>query len=276
MIDTAPRAVGGRGPTPGVERASAGLWPVLHATDPARARLAPGYLAVRYPVVEAVHRDGLVRRAHGWEEGYRAELAAHRLLAAERVLPELITTSDTERSLILQALPETIDLRAPGAFTALVDLVARVHTAPARHPPDEAWAGRDVRAALAAAAPTWVCEPRAWTRVLHRLADAHGADHLPVGGLDLLTAHHRRLRRRPDGRLALSDAATLSPDTTAIPDLLALARVAADLDLPVRGPALRALYRDRVNAHGARWSDAGLITALHDWSAAVGVNHIPT
>lgn len=214
--------------------------------------------------------DRLLKR-HADEAAYLSEVLAYQLLAPDRVLPALHNACDTSRTLIVDYLPSPADLRAPGVFGELIGAVATVHTASARWDPatSEAMAAWRVQTALTAPAPDWITRPNAWRRVLHLTAQAHGPTHVPLGHLDLKADH---ARRHPDGRLAIIDAETLRPDLTGLPDLITLAYLAREMQLPITGRGIRHTYRDRVNQLGARWSDTDLVAALRAFADATGLH----
>ncbi|MEO7195355.1 MAG: hypothetical protein ABIZ05_11115 [Pseudonocardiaceae bacterium] len=83
-----------------------------------------------------------------------------------------------------------------------------------------------------------------------------------------------RARRHPDGRLAIIDAETLRPDLTGMPDLITLAWLAREIDLPMTSREIRHAYRDRVNERGAHWTDTALVTALRAFAHATGLHRL--
>ncbi|MGB8198351.1 MAG: hypothetical protein WCF33_01435, partial [Pseudonocardiaceae bacterium] len=214
--------------------------------------------------------DRLLKR-HADQTAYLGEVLAYQLLTTDGVLPTLHNSCDTSRTLIIDYLTTPADLRAPGVFDELIDAVATVHTASIRWdtPTSEMMAAWRVQTALTAPTPDWITRPDAWRRVLHLTAQAHGPVHVPLGHLDLKTDH---ARRHPDGRLAIIDAETLRPDLTGLPDLITLAYLAREIQLPITGLRIRHTYRDHVNQLGAHWSDTDLVAALRAFADATGLH----
>jgi hypothetical protein len=214
--------------------------------------------------------DRLLKR-HADQAAYLGEVLAYQLLAPDGVLPALHSACDTSRTLIIDYLANPADLRAPGVFGELIGALATVHTTSARWdtPTGEAMAAWRVQTALTAPTPDWITQPDAWRRVLHLTAQAHGPTHVPLGHLDLKIEH---ARRHPDGRLAIIDAETLRPDLTGLPDLITLAYLAREIQLPITARGIRHVYRHRVNQLGTHWSDTDLVEALRAFADATGLH----
>lgn len=194
-------------------------------------------------------------------------------LAGPGVMPTLYSSCDTSQSLILEYLDQPADLSSPNTFDDLVTAVARVHTASSRWDTDttEAAASWQIGAALARPTPDWIAQPDTWQQLLQWTAAAHGTTHVPLGHLDLKPDH---ARRHPDGRLVIIDGETLRPDLTGMPDLITLAWLAAELDLPRTGRAVRHSYLSRVNELGADWTDTTLVAALRAFADATGLHRL--
>ncbi|MGH3827931.1 MAG: hypothetical protein ACRDQX_12280 [Pseudonocardiaceae bacterium] len=75
-----------------------------------------------------------------------------------------------------------------------------------------------------------------------------------------------------DGRLAIVDAETLRPDLTGMPDLITLAWLAREIDLPMTSREVRHAYHNRVNKRGAHWPDTALVTALRAFAHATALH----
>ncbi|MGH3771448.1 MAG: MBL fold metallo-hydrolase [Pseudonocardiaceae bacterium] len=212
-------------------------------------------------------------KRHADEAAHLGEVLAYQLLADDGVLPTLLSARDTSHTLIVDYLARPADLRAPGVFDELIAAVATVHTASARWDiqTSEVMAGWRVRNALATPTPNWITQPEVWRRLLRLTAAAHGPGHVPLGQLDLKADH---ARRQPDGRLAIIDAETLRPDLTGMPDLITLAWLAREINLPMTSREVRHAYRNQVNELGAYWSDTALVTALRAFADATGLHRL--
>lgn len=212
-------------------------------------------------------------KRHGDEAAHLGEVLAYQLLEAEHVLPDLHSTCDATRTLVVDFLDQPADIDHADGFEELVAAVAAIHTAPARWPGHITEIMNPWRLATAAEtpAPQWVRDPAAWRQLLRSTAAAHGEAHVPLGHLDLKADH---CRRRPDGRLALIDAETLRPDLTGLADLIALAYL-AQADGRTLSPCwVRQLYLRHTNDLGAQWSDAGLVRALTAFADATGLHSL--
>ncbi|WP_406220825.1 hypothetical protein [Streptomyces decoyicus] len=215
----------------------------------------------------------LLLKRHGDAAAYHGEVLAYQLLADEHVLPNLHSTCDDSKSIVVDFLhrPAVIDHQA--GFEELIAAVATIHTAPTRWPTITAdtMAPWQLATAMEAAAPAWIRNPAAWHRLLQMTADAHGATHVPLGHLDLKADH---ARRRPDGRLALIDAETLRPDLTGLPDLITLAYLAGTEGRQLPPRWVRQVYRRHTNDLGAQWSDTDLVRALIAFTDATGLHSL--
>ncbi|MEU3299795.1 hypothetical protein ABZ729_08235 [Streptomyces sp. NPDC006678] len=214
-----------------------------------------------------------VLKRHGDEAAYLGEVLGYQLLDGERVLPELHSASDTSRTLVVDFLDEMADIDRKGGFEELIAAVAAIHTAPARWPQHITETMSPWRLATTADTPAsaWVRDPAAWREMLRLVTAAHGADHVPLGHLDLKADH---CRRRPDGRLALIDAESLRPDLTGLPDLITLAYLGQVEGRALRPRWVRQAYRRHTNDLGAQWSDAGLVRALTTFATATGLTSL--
>ncbi|MER0476988.1 hypothetical protein ABR737_01215 [Streptomyces sp. Edi2] len=212
-------------------------------------------------------------KRHGDEAAYLGEALAYQLLATERVLPDLHSTCDATRTLMVDFLDDPADIDRTGGFEELIATVATIHTAPARWPQavSDTMAPWRLATTMGEPAPGWIRDAAAWRRLLQLTAAAHGEAHVPLGHLDLKADH---CRRRVDGHLALIDAETLRPDLTGLPDLITLAYLAQTegRNLPPR--AVRQVYRRCINDRGAQWSDADLVTALAAFADATGLRSL--
>jgi len=215
----------------------------------------------------------LIFKRHADQAAYLGEALAYQLLDGEGVLPELIAACDAALTLLTGYVPEPVDLRAPAAFEELIGAVARVHTAPARWHPAvaAATAAWRIGATAGGSAPDWICSPPAWRHTLELVAGAHGADHVPLGHLDLKSDH---ARRDADGRLIVIDAETLRPDLTGLPDLITLGHLAAETCCPRSPRWVRHAYLARANELGAQWVDPDLAAALRAWATATGLRSL--
>ncbi|MFD3803255.1 hypothetical protein ACFWSF_13260 [Streptomyces sp. NPDC058611] len=214
----------------------------------------------------------LVLKRHADEAAYQGEALAYELLADEYVLPALHRACDASRTLLVDYLDTTIMLTSTGAFDELVRAVATIHTASTRwHPAvSETMAQWRAGTAVSEPPPEWITCANAWRHLLQLVAGAHGPDHVPLGHLDLKPEH---VRRRDDGHIALIDAETLRPDITGLPDLITLAFIAGDEQLP--SPRwIRHAYRHHANELGAQWNDGALKQALSAFAAATGLRSL--
>lgn len=274
------------GPLAGAARVRPDGWLATPlTTDPARAEAQARSLIYRHhpaapgPVrcLTARYRTAafalgspprqLLKR-HGDEAAYLGEVLAYQLLDGERVLPELHSTSDTTRTLVVDHLDEAADIDTAGGFEELIAAVAAIHTAPSRWAPPTAEIMSPWRLDAPASAHEWVQQPTDWQDLVQLTAAAHGDGHVPLGHLDLKADH---ARRRPDGRLALIDAETLRPDLTGMPDLITLAYLATTDGRTLSPRWVRQAYRRHTNDLGAQWSDDGLVRALRAFAAATGL-----
>ncbi|KUN02054.1 hypothetical protein AQI95_28650 [Streptomyces yokosukanensis] len=212
-------------------------------------------------------------KRHGDEAAYLGEVLAYQLLEGEQVLPELHSSSDTCRTLMVDFLEEIADIDHEDGFEELIAAVAAIHTAPARWPEHIAQTMSPWRLASTTASPVpaWIRDPAAWQDLLQLTASAHGEGHVPLGHLDLKADH---CRRRPDGRLALVDAETLRPDLTGLPDLITLAYLGQVEGRTLAPRWARQAYRRHTNDLGAQWTDAGLVRALTAFATATGLTSL--
>lgn len=209
----------------------------------------------------------LLLKRHADEAAYLGEVLAYDVLGAEGVLPELHDANDTTRTLVVDYLGDSADIDQPDGFDELIAAVAAIHTAPARWPRHIAQTMSRWQLSIVTTAPPWVRVPGAWNELLQRTAEAHGAEHVPLGNLDLKADHCRRR----DGRLALIDAETLRPDLTGMPDLITLAHLATTEGRALSPSWVRQVYRRHTTDLGAQWSDAGLVRALRAFAEATGL-----
>ncbi|MFE5592926.1 hypothetical protein [Streptomyces sp. NPDC056549] len=212
-------------------------------------------------------------KRHGDETAYLGEVLAYQLLGDEQVLPELHSTSDTTRTLVVDFLDEAADIDTKDGFDELIAAVTAIHTAPARWAPTtaEAMSRWRVDAAANAPSPAWVLRPAAWRELTQLTGAAHGKEHVPLGHLDLKADH---CRRRPDGRLALVDAETLRPDLTGMADLVTLAYLGQADGRCLSPRWVRQAYRRHTNGLGAQWGDADLVRAMRAFANATGLTSL--
>lgn len=213
-----------------------------------------------------------VLKHHADTAAYDAEILAYALVGHCRVLPRLLRSADSSRSLLLEYLPDAFDWAPPADTPAvLVDALAAVHAAPAALDPASAEALAPFRLdhLAAAPAPPWISDPGAWRTVTALCADAYGPGHVPVGHLDLKPEHVRH--RRGESAACLIDIETLRPDITGLIDLITLPAVLRQAGRPTPSAEVRELYHTATTRHGANWTTKTLRAALFAYQRATGL-----
>lgn len=214
-----------------------------------------------------------ILKRHADIDAYNAEVVAYQLLDGRGILPELHDASDDAQTLVTGYLPYEADLSAPAVLDELVELVARAHTAPAAWPPEitDVMQPYTLAATRTEPVPEWIGNAGAWRSVMELTADAHGVDHIPLGGFDLAPRH---ARRDHSGELTIIDGETMRLDWTGLPDVITLAYIAAEVSAPLTPRWIRRTYLHHARKHGAQWTDTTLRGALTLWAEATGLHSL--